>query len=158
MRFYLYENPHCTHLLRCCLPRVFAQILDKFARVFSLALGEMLRRFRAQGSQAGHGTLGGRGGSRSAGSLLFHKGIERARVLVLGPLKTMESLTIVAWPCLDPQLLDLRQGEGRLDVMQWPRIKYGRPIFLHVASLGFHCGAEVGASRQSLIWLQYVGA
>ena len=63
---------------------------------------------------------------------------------VLGPLKTIESLKKGAWPYLDPQLLDLRQGEGRLDAMRWPRTKKGRSIFLHVASLNFHYGPEVG--------------
>ncbi|KFY03560.1 hypothetical protein V490_00141 [Pseudogymnoascus sp. VKM F-3557] len=66
----------------------------------------------------------------------------------------MEGLKKGAWPYLDPQLLDLRQGEGRLDVMRWPRTKKGRPIFLHVASLSFHYGPEVGASRHSLIWFR----
>jgi hypothetical protein len=69
---------------------------------------------------------------------------------VLGPLKTMESLKKGAWPYLDPLLLDLRQGEGRLDGMQWPRTRKRLPIFLHVASLSFYYGPEVGASRHSL--------
>ena len=51
MRFYLHETSHYTHLLRCFRPTVFPQILGSFARVFELALGEMLGRFRAQGSQ-----------------------------------------------------------------------------------------------------------
>jgi hypothetical protein len=33
----------------------------------------------------------------------------------------------------------------------------GRPIFLHVASLSFHYGPEVGASRHSLIWFRDLG-
>ena len=42
--------------------------------------------------------------------------------------------------------------------MRWPRTKKGRPIFLHVASLSFHYGPEVGASRHSLIWFRDLGA
>ena len=50
MRSYLQETSHYTHLLRYFQPMVFPQILGSFARVFELALDEMLRRFRAHGS------------------------------------------------------------------------------------------------------------
>jgi hypothetical protein len=69
----------------------------------------------------------------------------------------MESRKKGAWSYLDPLLLDLRQGEGRFDSMRWPRTKK-RAIFLHVASLSFHYGPEVGASRHSLIWFRDLGA
>ena len=40
-----------AHLLRCFRPTVFPQISGSFAWMFELLLGEMLRRFRAQGPQ-----------------------------------------------------------------------------------------------------------
>lgn len=42
--------------------------------------------------------------------------------------------------------------------MRGPRTIKGRPIFLHVASLSFHYGPEVGASRHSLIRFRDLGA
>jgi len=47
MRFYLQETQHYTPLLRCFRPTIFPQILGSFARVFELAINEMLVRFRA---------------------------------------------------------------------------------------------------------------
>jgi hypothetical protein len=92
----------------------------------------------------------GRGGSR----LLLYGVIKGARELGAGPPKDDGKPENGAWPYLDPHLLDLRQGEGRLDVMRWPRTKNGRPIFIQVASLSFHYGPEVVASRHSLIWFR----
>lgn len=159
MRFYLQETSHYTHLLRCFRPTVFPQILGSFARVFELGLEEMLRRFRAQGSQGlGVALSEGVAALDRLGHYCFTGSSKALASSVLGPLKTMESLKKGAWPYLDPQLLDLRQGEGRLDGMRWPRTKKGRPIFLHVASLSFHYGPEVGASRHSLIWFRDLGA
>jgi hypothetical protein len=159
MRFYLQETSHCTHLLWCFRPTVFPQILGSFARVFELALDEMLRRFRAQGSRGlGVALSEGVAALDRLGHYCFTGSSKALVSAVLGPLKTMESLKKGAWPYLDPQLLDLRQGEGRLDGMRWPRTKKGRPIFLHVASLKFHYGPEVGASRHSLIWFRDLGA
>ena len=147
---------HYTHLLRCFRPTVFPQILGSFARVFELAQDEMLRRFRAQGCQGLGVALSE--GVAALGHYCFTGSSKALASSVLGPLKTMESLKKGAWPYLDPLLLDLRQGEGRLDGLRWPRTKKGRPIFLHVASLSFHYGPEVGASRHSLIWFRDLGA
>jgi hypothetical protein len=76
---------------------------------------------------------------------------------VLKPLRTIDSLQRGGWPFLDPSMLDLRQGEGTLDIVQWPRAKDGRPLFMHVASLAFHYGPEIAASRHSLVWFRDLG-
>jgi hypothetical protein len=55
-------------------------------------------------------------------------------------------------------MLDLREKDGVIDVMRWPRNKDGRPIFMHVAALAFHYGPEVAASRHSLLWFRDLGA
>jgi hypothetical protein len=159
MRFYLQETQHYTPLLRCFRPTIFPQILSTFARVFELAIDEMLKRFRAQGSKGlGIALAEGVAALDRLGHYCF---TGEAKVLlssVLRPLKTIDSLRNGAWPYIDPQLLDLRQGEGKLDVLQWPRTGDGRPTFMHVASLGFHYGPEVAASCHSLIWFRDLGA
>jgi hypothetical protein len=158
MRFYLQEKEHYTRLLRRFRPTVFPQILGTFARVFELGTDEMLKRFQAQGSKGlGIALAEGVAALDRLGHYCF---TGMAKVLVrsvLGPLKTVESLKKGAWPYLDPQLLDIRRGEGRLDVTRWPRSSDGRPIFMHIASLSFHYGPKVAASQHSLVWFRDLG-
>ena len=158
MRFYLQETQHYTKMLRCFRPTVFPQILGSFARVFDLAVGEMLKRFRAQHSQGlGMALSEGVAALDRLGHYCFTGTPIVLMSSVLGPLKTMESLQKGGWPYINPQMLDLRTGEGSLDVVKWPRAKNGRPIFMHIASLGFHYGPEVAASRHSLVWFRDLG-
>ena len=158
MRFYLQETLHYTPLLQCFQPMVFLQILGSFAQVFELAIGKMLKRFRAQGSQGlGIALAEGVAALDRLGNYCFTGMSKALPSSVLGQLKTMESLKKGAWPYLDPQLLDLRYGEGCLDVIRWPRAKDGRPIFMHVASLCFHYGPKVAASQHNLVWFRDLG-
>jgi hypothetical protein len=158
MRFYLQEAEHYTPLLRRFRPTVFPQILGSFARMFDAAMMEMLRRYRAQGSKGlGFALAEGVAALDRLGHYCF-TGMSKVLVRsVLGPLHTLESLKKGAWPYLDPELLDLRAGEGHLDVVRWPRAADGRPIFMHVAALHFHYGAEVAASQHSLLWFRDLG-
>jgi hypothetical protein len=89
MRFYLQETSHYTHLLRCFRPTVFPQILGSFARVFELGLDEMLRRFRAQGSQ-GLGVVLSGCGRLSIGwvTIVSRQSSKALACSVLVPLKT----------------------------------------------------------------------
>ena len=110
-------------------PTVFPQILGSFARVFDLGIGEMLKRFRAQGSQGlGIALSEAVAALDRLGHYCFTGTPIALMSSVLGPLKTMESLEKGGWPYLDPQLLDLRIGEGSLDVIRWPRAQDGRAI------------------------------
>lgn len=158
MRFYLQEAERYTPFLRRFQPTVFPQILGSFARVFDAAMVEMLRRYRAQGSKGlGFALAEGVAALDRLGHYCF-TGMPKVLVRsVLGPLHTLESLRKGAWPYLDPALLDLRSGEGHLDVVRWPRAADGRPIFMHVAALHFHYGAEVAASQHSLLWFRDLG-
>ena len=158
MRFYLQEAAHYTPFLRRFRPTVFPKILGSFARVFDAALGEMLTRYRAQGSKGlGLALAEGVAALDRLGHYCF-TGMPKVLVRsVLGPLGTLESLRTGAWPYLDPAMLDLRCGEGLLDVHRWPRAADGRPILMHVAALHFHYGAEVAASRHSLVWFRDLG-
>jgi hypothetical protein len=158
MRFYLQEPQHYTHLLRCFRPKVFPQILGSFARVFELAMDEMLARFRAQGSKGlGVALAEGVAALDRLGHYCFTGSTKVLMSSILKPLRTMDSLRRGAWPYLDPGMLDLRHGEGTMDILQWPRDKDGRPIFMHIASLSYHYGPEVAASRHSLVWFRDLG-
>jgi hypothetical protein len=158
MRFYLQETQHYTPLLRCFRPNIFPRILGSFARVFELAIDEMLVRFRAQGSNGlGLALSEGVAALDRLGHYCFTGSLKALIGSVLKPLKTMDILRRGAWPFIDPQMLDLRHGEGSMDIQQWPRAKDGRPIFMHVASLSHHYGPEVAASRHSLAWFRDLG-
>jgi len=158
MRFFLKETEHYTHVLRCFRPTVFPTILASWARVFELAMGEMLLRFRAQGS-AGLGLALAEGVAAldRLGHYCFTGLTQVLMKSVMEPLGTMDSLRNGAWPYVSPQMLDLRKGEGRVDVMRWPRGQDDRPIFMHVASLAFHYGPEVAAGHHSLLWFRDLG-
>jgi len=158
MRFYLQETEQYTAILRRFRPTVFPQILGSFARVFELAVDEMRKRFRQQGSKGlGLALAEGVAALDRLGHYCFTGAPQVLVRSVLGPLKTVQSLTKGAWPYLDPQLLDLRPGEGRLDAPRWPRASDRRPIFLHIASLRFHYGPHVAASQHSLLWFRDLG-
>jgi hypothetical protein len=158
MRFYLQETTHYMHILRYFRPTVFPQILGSLARLFELAMDEMLKRFRAQGSKGlGMALAEGVAALDRLGHYCFTGSSRALMSSVLGPLKTMESLRRGAWPFIDPRMLDLRLGEGTMDTAQWPRGTDGRPLFMHVASLSYHYGPEVAASRHSMLWFRDLG-
>jgi hypothetical protein len=158
MRFYLQEPQHYIHILRAFRPQIFPRILGLFARVFGLATDEMLLRFRAQGSTGlGVALAEGVAALDRLGHYCFTGSPQVLMSSVLKPLRTMDSLQRGGWPFIDPGILDLRHGEGTLDVAKWPRAKDGRPIFMHVASLAFHYGPEIAASRHSLVWFRDLG-
>jgi len=158
MRFYLQETPHYIHTLRAFRPQIFPQVLGSFARVFELATDEMLLRYRAQGSTGlGVALAEGVAALDRLGHYCFTGSPQVLMSSVLKPLRTIDSLQQGGWPFIDPSILDLRQGEGVLDVAKWPRGKNGRPVFMHVASLAFHYGPEIAASRHSLVWFRDLG-
>jgi len=93
MRFYLQEPQHYTHLLRCFWPKVFPQILGSFARVFELAIDEMLARFYAQGLK-GLGVVLAKGvAALDRLSYYCFTGLTKVLIsFILKPLRTMDSL------------------------------------------------------------------
>jgi hypothetical protein len=158
MRFYLQEPQHYIHILRAFQPQIFPRVLGSFARVFELATDEIYLRFQAQGSTGlGVALAEGVAALDRLGHYCFTGSPQVLMSSVLKPLRTMDSLQRGGWPFVDPGMLDLRQGDGTLDIATWPRTKDGRPIFMHVASLAFHYGPEIAASRHSLVWFRDLG-
>lgn len=158
IRFYLQEPQHYTHILRSFRPQIFPRVLGSFARVFELAMDEMLLRFRAQGSMGLNVALAeGVASLDRLGHYCFTGSPQVLMASVLKPLRTIDSLQRGGWPFIDPGMLNLQQGEGTMDIVKWPRGRDGRPILMHVASLAFHYGPEVAASRHSLVWFRDLG-
>ena len=77
---------------------------------------------------------------------------------VMETLGSIHSMEKVAWPHISARMLGLREKDGVIDVMRWPRSQDGRPIFMHVAALAFHYVPEVAASHHSLLWFRDLGA
>jgi hypothetical protein len=63
----------------------------------------------------------------------------------------MESLQSCGWPYISLRIIDLREGDGAIDLTNWPTDKQGRPRCMHVASLAHYYGLEIAASRQALL-------
>jgi hypothetical protein len=149
MRFYLQEARHYTHVLRSFPPSIFPKILGAFARIFELATDEMQRQFQAQGSK-------GLGLALSEGVAALDRLGHYCSTGLAKPLLPSVGTIDGGWPYLAPQMLDLRHG-GSLDKTHWPRTENGRPMLMHVASLGFHYGPDVAADRHSQLWFKELG-
>ena len=157
MRFYLREAQRYTHLLRSFRPSIFPGVLGSFAKVFGLAIDDIRRRFEASGC-TGLGVALAEGVSAldRLGSYCFTGFPKSLMGSVLNPLGTIDGIERGAWPYIDARMLDL-QGSRGLRIALWPRGEDGRPLLMHVASIGFHYGPEAAASRHSNVWFQELG-
>jgi hypothetical protein len=157
MRFYLREARRYTHLLRSFQPSIFPGVLGSFAKVFGLAIDDIRRRFEATGC-TGLGVALAEGVSAldRLGSYCFTGFPKSLMGSVLNPLGTIDGIERGAWPYIDARMLDLQGGRG-LRIALWPRGEDGRPLLMHVASIRFHYGPEVAASRHSNVWFQELG-
>jgi len=159
MRFFLVDVGSYTATLRKFRPSVFPGVLGSFARVFELALGEMEGRFRTSGDKGlGLALSEGTAALDRLGNFCFTGDPRVLPSTVLGPLGTMESLQTAAWPFISPEMLDLREKHGSINTERWPRNSSRQPILMHIASLAFHYGAAVAASRQSQLWFGEIGS
>jgi hypothetical protein len=157
MRFFL-EEPQCyTHLFRSFRPLVFPGVLASFAALFAQAIDTIYTRFEAAGSTGLPVALAeGVSALDRLGSYCF-TGFPRSLMgSVLQPLGTIGSIEQGGWPFIDPRMLDL-QGAGELSLAQWPRQENGRPIMMHIASIAYHYGPEVAATRSSEVWFNELG-
>jgi hypothetical protein len=159
IRFFLKESACYAQLLHTFQPVVFPGVLCSFAKLFSLAMDEMLQRYKAGGSKGLSAALSeGVAAIDRLGSYCFTGFPTSLMGSVLGPLGTLDGIQAGAWPYINPRILDLCKGRESLSLSRWPRSKDdGRPILMHIASIGFHYGPEVAASRQSNVWFQELG-
>lgn len=157
MRFFLKESQLYQPILRTFPPSLFPGILASYARLFELALGELARRFQARGDRGLTLALSEAVAVLDRlGSYCF-TGDPRGLVpTIMGPLMTMESLRKGAWPFVSPDMLDVREPLGSINMACWPRTVERRPALVHVAALSFHYGPVVAAQRYSHIWFSQV--
>ena len=158
IRFYLKESHRYTHLLRSFRPSVFPGILGSFARIFGLAIDKIYTRFKAGGSKGlGVALAEGVSALDRLGSYCFTGFPKSLMGSVLGPLGTVDGIRQGAWPYINPRMLDLQDTGGSLCLARWPRGENNRPLLMHVASIAFHYGPEVAASRHSNVWFKELG-
>jgi hypothetical protein len=154
IRFFLQESQRYTHIFRSFRPSVFPGVLGSFANLFGLAIEEMQARFEALGSKGLCVALEGVAALDRLGSYCFTGHPRSLMGSVLDPLGAIDGIKAGAWPHINPRLLDVRDGVGKLSVSQWPRSKNDRPILMHVASIVFHYGPEAAANRHSNVWFK----
>lgn len=129
-----------------------------FSRVFELAIEEIEQRFRDQGSKGlGLALLEGVAIIDRLGNFCFTGDPRVLPCRVFRPLETMESLRRGGWPYLNPDVLDIHYGNGKLYIGQWPKIKQNRPVLMHVASLAYHYGRDIALNRHSQLWFAELG-
>lgn len=158
IRFFLQEKQYYATVLRKFPPKVFPGILVGFSTVFELAIEEMRQRFLDEGSKGlGLALSEGIAAIDRLGNFCFTGDPRVLPCRVFRPLETMESLRRAGWPYIDPGLLDVRHGKGKLHLGRWPKTADGRPVLMHVASLGYHYGHGVAASRHSQLWFGELG-
>ena len=155
IRFFLKESQRYTHIFRSFRPSVFPGVLESFANLFGLAIDEIHARFEAAGSKGLSVALAeGVAAFDRMGSYCFTGHPRSLMGSVLGPLGAIDGIKTGAWPYINPRLLDLRDGGGRLSVSQWPLSQNDRPILMHVTSIGFYYGAGAAANRYSNVWFK----
>ncbi|KAF5120471.1 hypothetical protein E5D57_013504 [Metarhizium anisopliae] len=158
MRFFLQEKQYYSPILKRFPPEVFPGILVAFSTVFELAIEEMEQRFRDQGCKGlGLALSEGTAAIDRLGNFCFtgHPRVLPCRVF--RALETMESLRRGGWPYISPDILDIRHGDGKIHIDQWPKLKQDRPVLMHVASLAYHYGRDVASNRHSQLWFAELG-
>lgn len=158
MRFFLKEKQSYSWILRRFPPSVFPGVLVAFAKMFELAVGEMERRFTADGSRGlGLALSESVAALDRLGNFCFTGDPRVLPTTVFRPLGTMESLRRAGWPYIDPVMLDFRSTDGIINLGRWPTLEGDRPALMHVAALAYHYGPVVAANRHSQLWFAELG-
>lgn len=159
IRLFLKEKQLYMGILRRFPPAVFPGVLTAFARTIELGIGEIDRRFRDSGSRGlGLALSEGVAALDRLGNYCFTGDPRVLPSRVLGPLGTMDSLRKCGWPYLCPRMLNLTKGRELIHLARWPKTDdNNRPILMHVASLAYHYGPTVAASRHSQLWFAELG-
>lgn len=102
IRFFLKESACYARLLYAFQPSVFPGVLCSFAKLFSVAMDEMLQRFKAGGSKGLSAALSeGVAAIDRLGSYCFTGFPTSLMGSVLGPLGTLDGIQAGAWPYIN---------------------------------------------------------
>ncbi|RKK76702.1 hypothetical protein BFJ68_g18016 [Fusarium oxysporum] len=118
----------------------------------------MDRRFRESGSKGlGMALSEGVAALDRLGNFCFTGDPRVLPTKVMRLLGTMDSLKRCGWPFISPRMLDIRDGQGLINLVGWPQLSNGRPVLMHVASLEYHYDRTVASNRYSQLWFAELG-
>ncbi|OBS16948.1 hypothetical protein FPOA_12498 [Fusarium poae] len=158
MRLFLKEKQLYAGILRRFNPDIFPGVMVAFARVMEAAIAEMDRRFREAGSKGlGMALSEGVAALDRLGNFCFTGDPRVLPTKVMRLLGTMDSLKRCGWPFISPRMLDIRDGQGLVNLVGWPQLSNGRPVLMHVASLEYHYDRTVASNRHSQLWFAELG-
>ncbi|GKU12187.1 unnamed protein product [Fusarium langsethiae] len=158
MRIFLKEKQLYAGILRRFSPDIFPGVMVAFAKVVEVAMAEMDRRFRDAGSKGLDMALSeGVAALDRLGNFCFTGDPRVLPTKVMRLLGTMDSLKTCGWPFISPRMLDIRQGQGLVNLVGWPQLSNGRPVLMHVASLEYHYDRTVASNRHSQLWFAELG-
>ncbi|KAJ9412797.1 hypothetical protein QL093DRAFT_2570104 [Fusarium oxysporum] len=158
MRLFLKEKQLYAGILRRFNPDIFPGVMVAFARVMEAAIAEMDRRFREAGSKGlGMALSEGVAALDRLGNFCFTGDPRVLPTKVMRLLGTMDSLKTCGWPFISPRMLDIRDGQGLVNLVGWPQLSNGRPVLMHVASLEYHYDRTVASNRHSQLWFAELG-
>jgi hypothetical protein len=158
MRLFLKEKQLYSGVLRRFSPDIFPGVMVAFAKVVEAAITEMDRRFRDAGSKGLDMALSeGVAALDRLGNFCFTGDPRVLPTKVMRLLGTMDSLKTCGWPFISPRMLDIREGQGLVNLVGWPQLSNGRPVLMHVASLEYHYDRTVASNRHSQLWFAELG-
>ncbi|KAL5583834.1 hypothetical protein FOVSG1_015185 [Fusarium oxysporum f. sp. vasinfectum] len=158
MRLFLKEKQLYAGILRRFSPDIFPGVMVAFAKVMEAAIAEMDRRFREAGSKGlGMALSEGVAALDRLGNFCFTGDSRVLPTKVTRLLGTMDSLKTCRWPFISPRMLDIRDGQGLVNLVGWPQLSNGRPVLMHVASLEYHYDRTVASNRHSQLWFAELG-
>ncbi|PNP58757.1 hypothetical protein FNYG_15035 [Fusarium nygamai] len=139
MRLFLKEKQLYAGILRRFSPDIFPGVMVAFAKVIEAAIAEMDRRFREAGSKGlGMALSEGVAALDRLGNFCFTGDPRVLPTKVMRLLGTMDSLKTCGWPFISPRMLDIRDGQGLVNLVGWPQLSNGWPVLMHLwfAELG----------------------
>ncbi|KAG7437025.1 hypothetical protein Forpi1262_v002004 [Fusarium oxysporum f. sp. raphani] len=158
MRLFLKEKQLYAGILRRFNPDIFPGVIVAFARVIEAAIAEIDRRFReARSKGLGMALSEGIAALDRLGNFCFTGDPRVLPTKVIRLLGTMDSLKTCGWPFISPRMLDIREGQGLVNLVGWPQLSNGRPVLMHVASLEYHYDRTVASNRHSQLWFAELG-
>ncbi|KAF5239888.1 hypothetical protein FOXYS1_15478, partial [Fusarium oxysporum] len=158
MRLFLKEKQLYAGILRRFSPNIFPGVMVAFAKVIEAAISEIDRRFREAGSKGlGMALSEGVAALDQLGNFCFTGDPRVLPTKVIRLLGTIDSLRTCRWPFISPRMLDIRDGQGLVNLVGWPQLSNGRPVLMHVASLEYHYDRTVASNRHSQLWFAELG-
>ena len=156
--FFLKERDKYLGLLWQFLSMAFPGVLAGFVKIFELILGKIDEQFCKEDSR-------GLGLVLSEGVVVldclrnfyFTKDPMILLTRVLWPLKTVDNLREGGWPFIQPDMLDIWEGRGIINLRKWLQRDNRKPILIYIILLAFYYSGQIIANRESQLWFSKLG-